>query len=106
MSAPCKTKVANVTPKRTARLFSNWPQALLNGLDMFGFSCFGMSWQCLSFESLSSFIQPTLSSWEGMSNQVRLQLCAEDHFRDGHPTTLACAIRRCVEVEMHCQGTS
>eukprot|EP00435_Cladocopium_sp_Y103_P000371 s4357_g1.t1 len=61
VSAPCKTKVANVTPKRTARLFSNWPQ-------------------------------------------VRLQLCAEDHFRDGHPTSLACTSQGCVE-EWTCPAT-
>ena len=109
VSAPGKTKVANVTPKRTARLFSKWPQALLNGLDELLVSVVLVCLGNVSWEALSSFIQPiahsplSLCSWEGMSNQVRLQLCAEDHVRDGHPTS---SIRRCVEVETHSPGAS
>ena len=38
-----------------------------------------------------------------MSNQVRLQLCAEDHFGDEHPS-LACAIRRGVEAQHALSG--
>ena len=59
------SKVANVTPKRTARLFSNWPQA----------SVFGLNLLCCQLFSMSSFC-----ACSSCKTEVRLQLCAEDSF--------------------------